>query len=174
IAIVPDSECSTPILIVPCVWAATGPVTPATTAAASTACRILFVIPLSLSMCFRRGLRPAGWAQQDQGQAIRCPSAGFLGATVATCPNFRRQFGVPIVTAGLLQIRHDPSGSRGGKTPQAYPETRSNSGEHDDRQRRRPRRQSRILSRLHDPRRPSQPWMRCGGTVNLVPATGLR
>ena len=52
IAIVPDSECSTPILIVPWVWAVAALAAPAITAAATTACQLfcstLWCLPLDL------------------------------------------------------------------------------------------------------------------------------
>jgi hypothetical protein len=60
IAIVPDSECRTPILIVPWVWATAALAAPAITAAASAAGQILFRTLMSpLLMCPCAAL-PAG------------------------------------------------------------------------------------------------------------------
>jgi len=53
IAIVPESECNTPILIAPWVWAAAESGPPATSAAASAACPILLstFVPPSQRAC---------------------------------------------------------------------------------------------------------------------------
>jgi hypothetical protein len=59
IAIVPDSECKTPILIVSRVWAPAGLAAPAMTAAAIAACHILFnTRSLPLLMCVDTTRRP--------------------------------------------------------------------------------------------------------------------
>jgi hypothetical protein len=56
IAIVPDSECSTPILIVPWVWAVAALDATASAAEATTACHILFSTLVSPSFNVCRGL----------------------------------------------------------------------------------------------------------------------
>ena len=59
IAIVPDSECNTPILIVPPVCAVAASGMPPMTAAAAAAAQILFSTLVSLSMCLEAAERPA-------------------------------------------------------------------------------------------------------------------
>src|SRR5579862_1098001 len=77
IAIVPDSECSTPIFMVSSARAspvANGPkaaaaMPPATNAVRQTPCKIL-IVPSFLSV---RGVRPAVDGEQDRGQAAATP-----------------------------------------------------------------------------------------------------
>src|SRR4051795_7090828 len=63
IAIVPDSECSTPILIVPWVWASAAPVAAASAPAASTARQIPFKNVMAPSFRRLRGGLPAGFGR---------------------------------------------------------------------------------------------------------------
>jgi hypothetical protein len=83
IAIVPDSECRTPILIVPWVWASAAPpsatAAPTATTAASAARQIplmSFIAPSFFQSTARRpDGRPSGW-EQDRGQAGRPSDRG--------------------------------------------------------------------------------------------------